>query len=1472
MAAVCLGASTAQGQSFYILTVGNPSLETVATSINNKNEVAGYFFSNGFTYWSGGWIWLPQANYLLPSGSSYIAPPQAPGGWVETMRFEDFNDNGQAVASYVTGELDVDAIRLLSWKNGTFAEYLRGHYATNGEIFIEQITPYTLNNNGLMGGSIRTCRRTNEAMQCSAYSKPFTIGQPYKYRTKSLQTNGVILDLNSRDQGAGTWIDNGSSRGFLWDRGTVRDRGTNFLPRRINDLGQMAGTRGAGFPVCLYTPFPFAGLPAGESNLSTSQVASEVIAMNNRGHLIYRIGSTYFLWQNGAASFFTSFYSTNGGWSGLAPVGINDQGRITGNGFFQGVDRPFVMGPLLELEVRTSTNRVKLGQPFTVEVTCTSLLSNDLPNTFPLLNPLRLDGTGGASFTSTNPAPATPQVLPARSNITFTYSLVATNAGTLLFTSQVRGSNTINGQVTSLRETSDPLIIGDIGDLLVKADYQADSAYGDDDRYYDAPANGQDRRLYVQPAETNVFHVRIQNDSNTNRAYQLLVAEETNGAWTVSFHVGSNDVSPTIRSETYWTANLATGAYETVTVRAASTGTIAAPGDEWSGYFVLLGTNNPIALDVASVAVEVSDAVVVNTTGDEADANPGDGILDVDLVKTGRQVTLRAAITFVNERAGRDTIRFAIPGDDTGMENGVPRIRPMTALPAFTESVVLDGWSQNDAAEYPPVEIDGKNLARPAQLFPGGMLNYPGADNGLVFSAAGNELRGLAFVGVPFCGVVLDGPSNVVQGCYFGYSGDGSRSIVNGHPMSRPDAYQPYLAKGCGLLVRSAGNRIGGTEPGEGNLFTGNSWPDDYPEFILRHNDTGGPIIAPPGLLLSGAGASGNEVLGNVFGLGPSGLDKGGPVAQLSSGWVQEHWWPRAGVWIDNAPLNVIGGLQFGARNVIAAGEFGIVIEHAGAVGNQILGNWLGTTTAGAVLPGEYVENYGYPSIGSHNADGIYITNAGANVIGGASSVAGNVIHASGTGILLLGAEAHANEFLGNDVHSDVYGIHVGGADTLVTGNTVRARQEALTLASSSNLVVDNAFPGEGLQNAIHVAAGTGNRLTRNVSTGWYGSAISLVSGYGANPPTPNDDFDVDGGPNLGQNRPQLNRARADGDSVDIRGNLSTTVGSKNYHFEFFATAQPHPSGHPQAGVYLGAGDAVINYTDGFAFDIPVAMNLSNWFVTATVTDPDGNTSELSNPVAVGSTTNSDSDDVSNDVENLAPGGDGNGDGTQDAAQSNVTSTLTARGNVTTLAAPPGSALVSVLPLPVPQFAALPAGYYFPIGVIQWTLTNAPAAAVITNFLPAGVTASTFWCYGPVPTNTQPHWYEFLFDGQTGAQMASNRVVLSMADGQRGDHDLTANGVITTLGGPALPIPTGPDLFVRARGAVSTGALAGAQAFELSWPSNATPYHVYFSDSAKVPPAQWGKLEVAPVLSGAFHVVTNRSFSTTRYYLLRSPP
>ncbi len=152
-------------------------------------------------------------------------------------------------------------------------------------------------------------------------------------------------------------------------------------------------------------------------------------------------------------------------------------------------------------------------------------------------------------------------------------------------------------------------------------------------------------------------------------------------------------------------------------------------------------------------------------------------------------------------------------------------------------------------------------------------------------------------------------------------------------------------------------------------------------------------------------------------------------------------------------------------------------------------------------------------------------------------------------------------------------------------------------------------------------------------------------------------------------------------------------------------------------------------------------------------------------------------------------------------SESNTTSLPAGdNGPALTLAAPSDTSLTDVAAVPNPSPADAPAGVQFPLGSFTFNVVGVASggATTVTLDYPADVTVDTYYQYGPTPDNATPHWYEFLYDGTTGAVIddVNHIITLFFVDGQRGDHDLTANGVIVDPGSPALR-PTEVTIEVR---------------------------------------------------------------------------
>ncbi|MDA0744994.1 MAG: right-handed parallel beta-helix repeat-containing protein [bacterium] len=395
---------------------------------------------------------------------------------------------------------------------------------------------------------------------------------------------------------------------------------------------------------------------------------------------------------------------------------------------------------------------------------------------------------------------------------------------------------------------------------------------------------------------------------------------------------------------------------------------------------------------------------------------------------------------------------------------------------------------------------------------------------------SGNLISGNNFVGLVIGGANAIGV--VVQGNRIGTNALGSDALGNGH---------------AGIQIAGApGNTIGGTTDGARNLISGNN------------NE---------GILVTGAGALGNNILGNFIGTNAAGDDA------LPN---------RRGVHLSAAPGNTVGGTTAQARNLISGnGGEGVLVSGAGAAGNQILGNFIGSDVTGTVVLG-------------NNHLGVSIHSSG-NTLGGQLPGAGNLI--AGSKFSGIGVSGTDNVIQGNTIGTDATGtVLLGNGDRGIgisgAGNTVGG-----TAAGEGNVIAHNISDG------VLVVGGTGNRIQGNSIHSNGGLGIDL---FGINGVNLNDAGDADTGGNELQNYPVLNAVT----SNSIAGDLNSAP-NMTFRIEFFANGVGDASGFGEGETFLGAVDVTTDASGNASFNAAVSVG-SGQFVTATATDPDNNTSEFS--------------------------------------------------------------------------------------------------------------------------------------------------------------------------------------------------------------------------------------------------------------------
>jgi len=421
--------------------------------------------------------------------------------------------------------------------------------------------------------------------------------------------------------------------------------------------------------------------------------------------------------------------------------------------------------------------------------------------------------------------------------------------------------------------------------------------------------------------------------------------------------------------------------------------------------------------------------------------------------------SLRTAILNANAAGASSTnfIHFNIVGP------GPFTISPTAALPPITARVTIDGTTQPGYAGKPSIELDGTSAGNDT--------------SGLYLQSSNCVVRGLAINRFGKEGIRIEGSgSNVIQGNFIGTGPFGTNSLGNGTGSG---------AFG-GITILSAGNLIGGTDPTNRNIISGNNpagiWVVDAGNGAARGNQIVGNFIGldvtgtnrlgntengiatygdrntiiggtnvnarnvisgnyQSGLYLKsdlflGINSSSNVILGNFIGTDVSGTK----VISNSSD----------GITLAGATYTMIGGTTAATRNVISGnGGRGIHIDAHGATGNVIQGNFIGTDCNGTARMGNAFA-------------GVEILSSSNNIVGGAVAGAGNVISANGlSGMSLSSSESTGNVVQGNYIGTDVTGTNAlgnvrGGVyATNVTGNLIGGE-----VAGAGNIISGNLDNG----------------------------------------------------------------------------------------------------------------------------------------------------------------------------------------------------------------------------------------------------------------------------------------------------------------------------------------------------------------------------------------------------------------------------
>jgi hypothetical protein len=650
--------------------------------------------------------------------------------------------------------------------------------------------------------------------------------------------------------------------------------------------------------------------------------------------------------------------------------------------------------------------------------------------------------------------------------------------------------------------------------------------------------------------------------------------------------------------------------------------------------------------------------------------------------------SLRQAILDANAYPGADTIQFNIPG------GGVQTIAPLNSLPALTDPVTIDGYTQPGASPNTLASSDNAVL----QIVLDGS-NAGSSGIGLQLTAGNNTVRGLVLGNWATLAIWITSSNNQIAGNFVGTDVTGTVSRPNG--TVHISGFPGNTAILIGWASNPDSNIVGGTGPGDRNLISGNYGLGlnlyGATNTLVEGNFVGTDAT---GTLALGNQTDGIDVLGLVTGtvIGGTTASARNIISASGNRQLPESEFPGVGVRAECAGVTIsgnyigtdvtgmrslgnavdgvfaytylvgpspevtVGGTQPGAGNLISGnGQSGVDVGKSGVV---IQGNLIGTDVTGTyTIPnGQY---------------GVYIRTAGngqPDLVGGSVPGARNLI--SGNRSQAIAVESSGNLIQGNYIGTDITGsvaldragiylfpqarnTYIGtdgdGVSDASEGNLIYG---FITIDGSNNVVAGNIIGADRtgtqpLANPNDVGGTLGISIRFGASDNRIGSNFDGVSdNLEANQIAFNfyGGIDVDGGTATG-NRIWGNSIFANGPSDDrswydrsrFGNGITLSEGGNNSQpaptitslsvtssalaiggtfagpanatvtLEFFSSAQPDSTG-------FGEGQTLLTHTtattDGaghgtFSITVPLPAAGQDW-ISATATDPSGNTSQFS--------------------------------------------------------------------------------------------------------------------------------------------------------------------------------------------------------------------------------------------------------------------
>jgi hypothetical protein len=260
-------------------------------------------------------------------------------------------------------------------------------------------------------------------------------------------------------------------------------------------------------------------------------------------------------------------------------------------------------------------------------------------------------------------------------------------------------------------------------------------------------------------------------------------------------------------------------------------------------------------------------------------------------------------------------------------------------------------------------------------------------------------------------GIVITNINGItIQGNYIGVDATGNVAAGNGN-------------SGITLNGGNSNVLIGGSAAGAGNVLSANGFFCTGAGGV-RH-----------GAQWVNANGTNNRAEGNYVGLGADGTTALGNAGEGLSSYA--------------CPNITIGGTTAGQRNVIGSNNIGVYFQPGSATNCKVIGNYIGTDYTGTLL--------------RPNVNGVHITDASGDFIGGPNAGEGNVINNStNNGILLDNADntvIQQNIIRGNAGDGiriqaggvGTTGVLIGSATNTSLGNTISYNFNGVNITEASS-------------------------------------------------------------------------------------------------------------------------------------------------------------------------------------------------------------------------------------------------------------------------------------------------------------------------------------------------------------------------------------------------------------------------------------